>query len=500
MSGIRPAFLAAALLASALPAPAGDAAAPTNATPLRLGVRNAVALGLAHNKALRVERLNPAIRATLETEARAVFDPVLRAGLTGAEEQKEDLFFGAFPTNTTTRTFGADAALEQMFPAGTRVALEGASSLLDSSLASDRLADTRLGLSATQPLLRGRGRDANLVEVRQARIDEAISTYELAGFVEALVAGIEEAYWDLLLARRQTAIYAESVALAERQLAEDRERVRLGALPEVELAAAEAEVASQREGSIAARVAADTARLRLLRALGPPPEAGWDAEVETADEPGADGDGGVLADRVAAARHDRPDLNQARLSLRRGEFDVVRTRNGLLPRLDFFARIGRTGYADAVGGSVRDLPDDGYDVSAGLQLEFPLRNRRAEARLRRAEIGVEQAREAIANLETLAELEVRSALVELERAREQIAAAAATVRLREASLKAETGKLEAGKSTALLVARAQRDLLDARLRQMESRVACARAAIRLDRADGSLLERRDVRVPEAETR
>ncbi len=49
----------------------------------------------------------------------------------------------------------------------------------------------------------------------------------------------------------------------------------------------------------------------------------------------------------------RPDLNQARLLIRRGELDVVRTRNGLLPRLDAFITYGKTGYArtfsDATG-------------------------------------------------------------------------------------------------------------------------------------------------------
>lgn len=488
-----------ALAAGVAAAAEGATAAPTGAVAMKLGLREAVALGLRHNPALRVERLNPSLRSTYEAEAQSVFDPALRAEASGGEQEKEELFYGTLPTNSTLRRFDATAAVEKLFPAGARLGIEGGSSLYDSSLASSALAETRLGLSVTQPLLRGRGADVNLVQVRQARIDAQISAFELQGFVESLVAGIEEAYWDLLLARRQAEIFEESVALAERQLAENRERVRHGALPEIELAASEAEVASQREGSIAARGAAETARLRLLRALGPPPEAGWGAEIEPADAPEtAAGADPAIEARAGAALRNRPDLRQARLSLERGELEVVRTLNGLLPRLDLFARLGRTGYADAIGESASDVPTDGYDASAGLRLEFPFRNRQAEAQHRRAGIGVAQAREAVRNLEALAEFEVRSAAVDLGRAREQTVAAEATVRLREATLRAETGKLDAGKSTALWVARAQRDLLEARLRETEARAACARAVVRLERADASLLPRRGIAVEAGE--
>jgi len=39
----------------------------------------------------------------------------------------------------------------------------------------------------------------------------------------------------------------------------------------------------------------------------------------------------------------------------RNELDIVRTRNGLLPKLDLFATLGRSGYTDTVGGSFRQI-------------------------------------------------------------------------------------------------------------------------------------------------
>ena len=45
----------------------------------------------------------------------------------------------------------------------------------------------------------------------------------------------------------------------------------------------------------------------------------------------------------------RPDLREARLGVQRGDLELVKTKNGLLPRLDLFVSLGKTGYADSFG-------------------------------------------------------------------------------------------------------------------------------------------------------
>ncbi len=55
---------------------------------------------------------------------------------------------------------------------------------------------------------------------------------------------------------------------------------------------------------------------------------------------------------VALALRMRPDLNQARLLWQRDDLEIVKTRNGLLPRLDLFVTLGRTGFAESFGNSI----------------------------------------------------------------------------------------------------------------------------------------------------
>jgi outer membrane protein TolC len=183
--------------------------------------------------------------------------------------------------------------------------------------------------------------------------------------------------------------------------------------------------------------------------------------------------------------------------VRRGDLELVKTRNGLLPRLDLFVRLGDTGYARSVEKAAGDL--DGRDpaFSVGVQLEFPLMNREARALHTRAELTREQTDTALANMEDLARVDVESAFIETLRTREQIAATGITRQFQEEKLRAEQAKFRVGRSTSLLVAQAQKDLVNSQVSEVESVTASLQSLVRLYRLEGSLLERRGLEAPGA---
>ena len=85
--------------------------------------------------------------------------------------------------------------------------------------------------------------------------------------------------------------------------------------------------------------------------------------------------------------------------------------------------------------------------------------------------------------------------MEVKRAREQIKASETTRIFSEETLLVETEKLRVGKSTSLLVAQAQRDLLISRIAEVEALASYINALINLYSQDGSLLERRGIVAP-----
>jgi outer membrane protein TolC len=462
--------------------------------PLELRVQDAILLALEQNRAFKVRRLNPSIQGTFEDQERAAFDPTVSGEVsTGSSTSTQASSTGVGTVHS--KSVEAGAGVQKLLPSGTTVGIEGATSVSDSSR-SGNLVGQRLGLSVTQALLKGYGAAVNLASLRQAKLNTLASHYELRGFAEALVAQVEQTYWNYALALRQIEIVTESLRLAEQQLRETRERINVGKLAEIELAAAEAEVALRTEGLINARSALAKVRLLLLRLLNPPGPNPWGRGLVLRNAPAIpEVNLEDVESHVQVAERMRPDLNEARLQVQHGNLEIVTTRNGLLPKLDLFVSLGKTGFARSFFDSVGDLGGDGYDASFGVLYEYPLGNRDAEARHERALLTHDQEVEAVGNLSQLVELDVRTAHIEVNRAREQVAATAATRRLQEEAFRAETEKFQVGRSTSLLVAQAQRDLVAGRIGEVQAVVSYLNALVDLYRLDGSLLERRGIEAP-----
>jgi outer membrane protein len=469
----------------------------TSGGALELTVETAILLSVGNNRAFRVERLNPPIRRTFEMEELSAFDPIAGAAASRQRADAQRLARAGSETESyVTEVSSGQVSLSKFFPTGTTVALEGSSGLTDSTLYSDSFASTRVGLTVTQAILRGFGTGVNLASLRQAEFDTRSSECELRGFAESLVAQVETTYWDYALAQRQIEIFSKSLKLAEDQLTETGERIEAGTLAETELAAAQAEVALRREDLINTQSNLATTRVRFLRLLTPPGKADWEREIVLQDQPVAlDVPLDDVESHVQVALRMRPELNQARLSVKRGDLELVKTRNGLLPKMDLFVTLGKTGYANSFGASVRDLDGDHYDALVGLSFEYPFGNRGAEARHQRAVLSRKQSEEALRNLAQLVEVDVRSAYIEVGRTKEQVAATSATRKLQEEKLRAETEKFRVGKSTTLLVAQAQRDLVASQISEIQAVVNHRKALVELYRLEGSLLERRGISAP-----
>ncbi len=475
---------------SGVAVPEGQAMTSPAKEALELSVPQAILMALENNRALVVQRYNPDIKRTLVDVQRAVFDPDLTAAFSASRTRTDES-----GSDTISKSVSGNIGLTQTLPTGTD---------LDLSLSTDGILQSgadeyasRLALTATQSLLRGFGTAVNLASLRQARLDVLTSQYELRGFAETLISDVEKAYWNYALARRQTEIVVQSLKIAQDQLNDTQERVRVGKLAGSQLAASEAEVALRQEDLINARSTEDKTRLTLLRLLSPSDGSVYQRQITILEPPiPSNVELGSMDLHVQTVLQQRPDLNQARLQVNRGDLEIVKTRNGLLPLLDLFITLGKTGYAESFGSSMGDMFDGkSYDFTVGLEFEQPPLNRNAKALHRKAVLTRDQYLAALANLAQLAELDVRTAYIEVLRTREQVAATAATRKAQEEVLRVETARYQAEKSTSLLVSIAQRDLLSSRVAEVQAVVNYLEALVDLFRLEGSLLERRGIAAP-----
>ena len=464
--------------------------------PLQVSLSDAILLGLDNNYSFQLDKFNPAIQATLEEQERALFDPVTRAAI-GYQRER---------TSSTRVTKGLDLAtgVSTFLPTGTT---------LDFALSNEQennnfvLPDpndeyhAQIDFSITQALLRGAGPSVNLATLRQAQLDVRASEYELRGYAQTLTAEIESTYWDFILAEQEMGVYEKSLELGLRLADETRERIALGQLANTEIYFAEAEAATREQNLINARSRLENTRLRLLKLMNPPGKTLWDRPI--VPKTPADIVQFEIKDiegHLKVARRFRPDLNQARLSIQRGDLEVVKTKNGLLPKLDAFIILGRSGYSRTFDRSFNDLGsgNGGPDVFAGLTFEFPVFNRKAKAQYERSKLELAQQKQALDNLTQLAEQDVLSAFVEINRAKEQIRASKVTVRYQQEKLQAEIDRYRMGESTMYRVAQAERDLVDSQVVEVQSRIAYLKALTQLYLAEGSLLIRWGIEAPGVE--
>ncbi|MCL7487997.1 MAG: TolC family protein [Desulfobulbaceae bacterium] len=466
---------------------------------LRISVEQAVILALRHNRDLQVQQYNPVIAGTFARIERGIYDPELFGELYYSEEQATET---ARSTGTQFSVESTDAGgiagIRQQLPTGTGIEATIEQERSVSNRAPEQQ-DARVGLTVTQALLRGFGPAANLVDIRQAELETAASVYELRGFTEALLAETEIAYWNYVLAKQEITIFERSLAIAQQQLDDIKQRIEVGTLPSIESAAAKTEVARREQALISARSMLEERRLRLLRLLGPGFTEREDLLINATSDPDIPAQPvSDLADRLQLAVQSRADLQEATLRLRQNRLETIFTRNGLLPKLDLFITLGKTGFANTFADSFKEMEGSTYDLTAGVRLSHYLGNRAAEARHLAARASRSQALAAVRNLEELIAFDVRLAVNDVERSRRQISASRITRELQEQTLSAEKQRFDVGASTALLVAQAQRDYLASQIIEVEAVINYRIAMVRLYLAEGSLLERRGIRLDPVE--
>jgi len=460
---------------------------------LKIDLQEAILTALEHNPSVSIQRLQPKIAKTWVKEQGAIYDPTISASA-NKTKTKQQRFLGSRPDpfELTSDRSQYDVGISQNLPTGTTISANASMSASLSSIYTDQFSGN-VGITVTQALLQGFGLGTNLANLRKARIDYEISKAELKGVAEEIIASVEKAYWVLYLTREEINIQQRSLELAQKQLKESEERVAVGKLPELELAAVHAEVATRSEALIDAQSRYEQARLSFLYLLNPSDQTSWATIPFPVDKPFVPVDTLDTIDvHEQLGLKYRVDLQQARLSLQKGEIEITRTKNGLLPKLDFFITFGRTTYSKTFRDAIPDIHSPFYDINGGLTFYFPVTDRQAIAQYSRAKHSREQMELSLKNMERLVQWDVRSAYIEVLRSKEQITATRVARELQAQKLEAELEKFRVGKSTNFLVLQAQRDFTASQLNEARSMVAYLNALVDLYLMEGTLLERRGI--------
>ncbi len=465
---------------------------------LTLTLQEAVLMALENNESLRFERQTPAIAAERLKEQEAVFDPNLvvesqisaenAQRLLGASTEFLDIF-------STAQDYSL--GLEKTFATGSQLSLSVATNAINRSLAngSSNQQVSRLGLSFTQALLQGRDPAVNTALIREAELETQLVSHNLRGFAEALVASTENAFWDYLLAGQQLKMRELALQLTQQELKNTRERIAVGRVAGIEEVTLQTEVGLRQQEVITARGNQRQRELELLRLLNPSSEQhNWSDYTLRLTEPVAvpEVQLDVLPQHIRLALQQRPELKEAQTLAEQRKLTVVRTRDGLLPVLDVFLLLGKTGYAESFLGSIGNLTGNGFDFATGFRFAYPLGARAEEARYATAQLQAEQQTAAIENLKQQIALDLHRGYLQITLAREQIAAVKSTRILQQTRFNAEQERYRVGRTSAFQLVLVQRDLLNAQIQEAEALINYLKALTNFYRFEGTLLKRHGI--------
>jgi outer membrane protein len=377
-----------------------------------------------------------------------------------------------------------------------------------------------LDLQLTQNLLQGFSRAVNERNIRVQRNNIKVSELQFRAQVQNTISSTLNLYWDLVAFTEDVRSRRQAVTTAEQLLVDNRKRVELGFLAQIEITRAEAQVYATRQdltiaqtnllqqetilkNAIVRNGVADaglaTIKIVPLDSIAVP--------VEIPIRP--------IDDLVGEAAQNRIDIQQARINIESNQLNLVGIRNSLKPGLQAFVQFTNNGLTGELTPLGALIPGVGYlaggygnllaqifrrnypNYSAGFSLNIPLRNRAAQADYAISALELRQNELNIRRSLNQVRVDVQNAVIGLDQAKARYEAASRGRVLSEQTLSADQRKLELGASTPFQVIQDQRDVAAALSSEIQAIANFTHARIAYDDALGKTLEVNNVVVSDA---
>lgn len=346
---------------------------------------------------------------------------------------------------------------------------------------------TFTGLSLTQPLLRGRGSDAALAEVRIAQRELNVSEYERELEVTNKVIEVTNAYYDLVFGQENLRVKKDAVKLAEQLLSESQQRYEAGRMSALDVAQAEVKVSEAQEAVLLARDFLRERQVSLLKLISPTFDALALPDFTVSTQFSSNYEVGSVPALINSAKEGRPDFLLAQEELTTAGLRRSQTRNGSLPALDLQFSYGLNGLADSWSNSIDTVWDaDQPTWRAGFVFNTPIGNRSARAEARAAKRSETQAQLRMQQVEMNLKLDIHNAVSRLQLQSERLKTAATSRRVAEEALEAENKRLEAGQTTSFNVLLFQDKVSSARTRELAAQVDLEKTLAEVWAASGQI--------------
>jgi outer membrane protein len=355
----------------------------------------------------------------------------------------------------------------------------------------------------TQHLLQGAGIWVNKRFIYQALNNRRITDSSFRNQILYTVNQVESIYWGLVQEYEDVQSKERALEQSTKLGNDTRKQLEIGTVAPLDVVSADSTVATDKQALISAQsslnyqqqiikqaIARNLSDPALITAAVIPTDRVSIAEIPEETQ--------TVEELVQQAFKQRPELEQAVLTLRNDEITLKGARNALLPQVDIFAYLSGSGVSGTVnpnlncsffggacppsiGGYGTALQDafnnSSPDKGVGFNVNIPIGNKYAQAQQARSLMEYRQAELRLEQLHTFIRMQVVNAQFALTNDRAQVQAAIAARDFNNQSMEAEQKKLGLGASTTSLVLAQERTLATA-----EYNLIAAQALYAKDRA------------------
>ena len=365
--------------------------------------------------------------------------------------------------------------------------------------------NTTSSIQFTQPLLRNRQIDQNRGTIKLANLDLKINDTQFKLTVTNTIATIQGVYWDLAYAIRNYNIVRESVKLAQVTVDQNREKVRIGTMSDMDVTVAQASVASRLVDLVSAQQTINVAENNLRSTISSDRKSEiWQKVIVPTDSTDFVDHKAELESSLDTALKNRPELQQYDLQMQENDISYAVNRSLKKWQLDAVGSFGTAGInvdngvVGGVGTAYETLFTKGFkNWFVGFNIQIPLRNRSLEGQLGQLKVQKSQLLMNRKSQEQKIAVQIRNAVDDLESNKQKVEAAKVARQLAEAQLDAENKRFNVGMSQNFLVLQRQTDLSTAQGAELQALVAYKKSLITLQQDMFTLLESSDFEIVES---
>jgi len=457
----------------------------------------AVARALERNLTLASQRLTPQTFDYSLAATRAFYRP----NLTSAVSNNSQTVLGRLTTDGGDKT-NQDTAV---WNAGLAQQLRFYGASYNVNWTNNRVASTQntatfnpaytanFQATYTQPLLGNRKIDNTRTTLLTTSIQQDVAELDLQATTASTVAQVRNAYWELVFGILNLENQRASLDLSSKLVQDNRARVEIGTMAPIDIVQAQAEEATRRQAVVNAEATLQNTELGLKRLIvSGTDDPLWTATLNAVDRPAPGTEAIDLEAAVRNALTNRTDLLTAKKNIDSANITLRSFNNQSLPTLNLqgiYRLDGRGGRPtnpilppSSWWGALSGLGKlDAPTWTIQLNFAYPLGTSAAEANKARQEIVIRQNLASIKATELQIATEVTAAAIAIRSSLEAIQAATAARELSIKRAEAAQSKLDVGMATNFEVVQAQRDLADARNRELREHLNYRRALVDFQR-------------------